>query len=223
MSQLSRSKCLIDLFSWKSCVSLPPSRWFRLYLLQRWLTVMNGRKCSGEQVEAVSGEPAEARRLAPPDCFALRLRDLALPPCPAYIAAACTSFILGLRRPRFHRSTRAVPRGRVRRRRGRRSEPWPAISSCILTLRRSSLSIRVLVPNTQFRGAHPESTDPHSLSFDPFARPRECYRRWYTPRARDCPSFIYLPLQAARVYGFYWVPSRHVTCAAYSWHCAPLI
>ncbi|KYM81933.1 hypothetical protein ALC53_07574 [Atta colombica] len=53
------------------------------------------RRASGS---AISGEPAEARRLAPPDCFALRLRDLALPPWPAYVAAACTSFILGLRR-----------------------------------------------------------------------------------------------------------------------------
>jgi len=177
------------------------------------------RRASGS---AVSGEPAEARRLAPPDCFALRLRDLALPPCPAYVAAACTSFILGLRCPRFHRSTRAVPRGRVRRRRGRRANrdlQSRAVSSHfdVLPFRFTSS-----FPIHSFVVAHPREA-PHSLSFHPFARPREFYRRWYTPRVRDCPSFIYLPLQTARVYGFYWAPSRHVTCAAYSWHCTPLI
>jgi len=168
------------------------------------------RRASGS---AVSGEPAEARRLAPPDCFALRLRDLALPPCPAYVAAARASFldfaaILPIDPCRSARAWTASSR--------KTSKPWPAISYPHAVFSRfgvlpfrftSSFSIHSFVVPTPRVGLI------HSSLTRSRARANFIVDKMYTLRVRDCPSFIYLPLQAARVYGFYWAPSRHVTCA----------
>jgi len=140
---------LTKLFSWESCTSLPPSWWFRFYLLQRWLTVMNGHKCNGEQVEVQSAE----NRRKHVGCFATGLfrpsSSWSCPPALSRLRCCYTSFILGLRRDFTDRPVpfRAGVNGVVEK--DEQAVTCNLVSSrCILTLRRSSFSIHVLVPNT---------------------------------------------------------------------------
>lgn len=126
-------------------------------------------------MEAVSGEPAEARRLlgriVSPFVFAI------LPSRPAHVTATrASSSVFASIPPIDPRVPRLV--GEDERAVTRK---FRAVSS---HLRAISFS-RVLVPDTQFRGAHPE-TGPHSLSFNPLARVIAGAARRGAVRARDC-------------------------------------
>lgn len=169
--------------------------WFRFCLLRRRQAVTNGRKCSGEQVEAVSGEPAEARRslgrIVSPFVFAIsRLVPLTL-----HRMHRASSSVSGARL-RFRRSTRADSRGRARgRRAGKTSEPWPAIPSRILALRRSRspsrCSLASSFPIHSFVVPTPRISPIHSLLTRWRARARARVIADGVLRVITCNLFIY--------------------------------